>query len=111
MNNLMQQLINETTEADIPEKYRPVIDIIGIENFARMSDYAKGEVVYFPKLESITAPARNRHIKKEYNGFNKKELAKKYGVTVQQIEYVLRDVPPIGQMNLSDWERESGQKF
>ena len=111
VQELMEQLVSETTEADIPPKYREIVNIIGVDKFALMSEYAQGDPVYFPKLANITAPARNRHIKQEYNGWNKKELAKKYDLTVKQIECVLRDVPPPGQMSLSDWERESGKKF
>lgn len=111
ITKLMQQLIDETTPDDIPERYRPVVDIVGVERFARLSDYAKGDEIYFPKVESITAPARNRHIRKEYNGYNKKELAGKYGLTVQQIDYILKDVPTPGQMDIFDWEKASGQTF
>ena len=68
-DELTRALIEETTLEDISESYRPVVDIIGIEKFIELSEYAKGDELYFPKTENIIAPARNRRIKKEWNGW------------------------------------------
>lgn len=84
-DELTRALIEETTLEDISESYRPVVDIIGIEKFIELSEYAKGDELYFPKTENIIAPARNRRIKKEWNGYNSKELAEKYNLTTKQI--------------------------
>lgn len=59
-DELTRALIEETTLEDISESYRPVVDIIGIEKFIELSEYAKGDELYFPKTENIIAPARNR---------------------------------------------------
>ena len=74
-DRLTLELIAETTLEDISENYRPVVEIIGIEKFIELSDYAKGDELYFPKVENVIAPARNRRIKKEWDGYNSKELA------------------------------------
>ena len=50
------------------------------------------------------APARNRRVKKEYNGYNLKELAEKYNLTTVQIRNILKDEPMIGQMSIFDME-------
>ena len=68
-DRLTLELIAETTLEDISENYRPVVGIIGIEKFIELSDYAKGDELYFPKVENIIAPARNRRIKKEWDGY------------------------------------------
>ena len=60
-DELTRALIEETTLEDISESYRPVVDIIGIEKFIELSEYAKGDELYFPKTENIIAPARNSH--------------------------------------------------
>lgn len=103
-NRLIRELIEETTIEDISENYRPVVEIIGIKNFAELSSYARGDELYFPKVENIIAPARNRRIKKEWNGYNSKELADKYNLTIKQIGNILKDEPMIGQMNLFECE-------
>lgn len=99
-DKLTRALIEETTLADIAENYRPIVDIIGIEKFIELSEYAKGDELYFPKTENIIAPARNRRIKKEWNGYNLKELAERYRLTTKQVGNILKDEPLIGQMSL-----------
>lgn len=103
-DDLERILIEETTLEDISESYRPVVEIIGIGKFIELSEYAKGDELYFPKKENIIAPARNRRIKKEWNGYNTKELAEKYNLTTKQIGNILKDEPMIGQMSLFDME-------
>ena len=75
---LIKELIADTKLPDIPDRYRAIVEIVGVENYIRLSDYAKGDELYFPKVESILAPARNRRIRKEYNGYNAKELAARF---------------------------------
>lgn len=106
-NELIQKLIADTTIDDISENYRPVVEIIGIQKFIELSDYAKGDELYFPKTENIIAPARNRHIKAEWNGYNIKELADKYNLTIKQIGNILKDEPLIGQMSIFDLNNEA----
>lgn len=101
-DELIRALIDETTLDDISESYRPVVEIIGIEKFIELSEYTKGDELYFPKTKNIIAPARNRRIKKEWNGYNSKELAEKYNLTTKQIGNILKDEPMIGQMTIFD---------
>lgn len=100
---LIQELVQETRLEDIPERYQEVVRIIGVEKFAELGEYARGDEIYFPKPETIIAPARNRRIKKEYNGYNSRELAEKYDLTTRQIENILKDEPVIGQLSLFDY--------
>lgn len=102
-DKLTKELIGETTLEDISESYRPVVAIIGIEKFIELSDYARGDELYFPKVENIVAPARNRRIKREWNGYNNKELADKYNLTTKQIGNILKDEPVYGQMSLEEY--------
>lgn len=104
VDELTRALIEETTLEDISENYRPVVEIIGIEKFIELSDYAKGDELYFPKAENVIAPARNRRIKREWNGYNLKELAEKYNLTTKQIGNILKDEPMIGQLSIFDLE-------
>ncbi|MCI8503652.1 MAG: Mor transcription activator family protein [Hungatella sp.] len=101
-DRITKELIHETTIEDISESYRPVVEIVGIEKFLELSDYARGDELYFPKVENIIAPARNRRIKKEWNGYNSKELADRYNLTTKQIGNILKDEPVYGQMSLEE---------
>ncbi len=101
-DRLTLELIAETTLEDISENYRPVVEIIGIEKFIELSDYAKGDELYFPKVENVIAPARNRRIKKEWDGYNSKELAEKYNLTLKQIGNILKGEPMVGRLSIFD---------
>lgn len=103
MDKLEKELIADTTMEDIAERYRPVVEIVGIEKYIEISRYAMGDEIYFPKPETLLAPARNRRIRKEYNGFNAKELAQRYNLTLPQIHAILKDEPIPGQMSLTEF--------
>lgn len=44
--------------------------------------------------------------KKEWNGYNSKELAEKYNLTTKQIGNILKDEPMIGQMSIFDMNND-----
>ncbi len=100
---LLNELIDDTTIYDINERYREIARLIGIRNFTLLSNYARGDELYFPKAESVLMPARNRKIKQEFNGFNSRELAEKYNLTVKQIHGIVKYEHPAGQISLEDW--------
>ena len=94
-DELLKELIDETRMEDIAK-------IVGVQKFVELSNYARGDEIYFPMVENVVSPARNRRIKKEFNGSNDKELADKYNLTVKQIWNILKDEPPVGQMTLDE---------
>ena len=100
---LLEELVADTRLEDVSEKYRGIVELIGVGNFVRLGTYAQGSEIYFPKPESIVSEARNRRIKKEYTGGNDTELAKRYGLTIKQIWNILRDVPIPGQITMDDY--------
>lgn len=100
---MLQELMEDTTIDDIADRYRDIVEIVGVTKFIQLSDYARGHELYFPKAENILAPARNRRIKKEYDGYNEKELADRYNLTIQQIRNIMKDEPPVGQMSFEDY--------
>lgn len=100
---LLNELIEDTTIEDIGERYREIALLIGIKKFILLSNYARGDELYFPKVENVVSPARNRRIKKEFNGYNGKELADRYNLTIKQIQNIVKDEPLAGQMQLNDW--------
>lgn len=103
MTRLQLELLGETTLEDIPERYRDVAGIMGVETYVKVSDYARGDEIYFPKPETLLMAARNRRIHDEYNGYNQKELAEKYDITIQQVNNILKDAPIFGQMDLFEY--------
>lgn len=107
---LMNELAAETTLDDISESYRPLVEMIGLGNVLKLSQYFMGDKIYLPKAERILAPARNRRIRREYNGRNAKELAKEYDLTTNQILQIVRDLDPT-QISLFEFlDEESGKR-
>lgn len=100
---LKKRLIEDTKLEDIPDRYRPIVDIVGVEKFIELAEYARGDELYFPKTETVLKCARNRYIKNQYNGKNDKELAATFNITVQQVASILKDKPIIGQYNLFEF--------
>ena len=106
---LMEELEADTTLEDIAEPYRLVVEMIGLKNVLKLSQYFMGDKIYLPKAARILAPARNRRIRREYNGRNAKELAKEYDLTTNQILQIVRDLDPT-QISLFEFlDEESGK--
>ena len=62
---LMEELEADTTLEDIAEPYRLVVEMIGLKNVLKLSQYFMGDKIYLPKAERILAPARNRRIRRK----------------------------------------------
>lgn len=91
MNRLQKELAAELTINDIPDNHHPLAELIGLDKFILLCDYARGDELYFPQVDKILIPARNRNIRTECNGYNKRELARKYNLTIQQINAIIKD--------------------
>ena len=76
---------------DISENLHGLIKIIGMENFLKVSKALGGSSIYIPIYKHVQMAERNRQITKEYNRKNNKELSKKYNLTKQQIEKLVRE--------------------
>ena len=76
---------------DISENLHGLIKIIGMENFLKVSKALGGSSIYIPIYKNVQMAERNRQITKEENGKNTKVLSKKYNLTKQQIEKLVRE--------------------
>lgn len=105
----MDTFIKELALEEIPDgPWRQVAEEIGVENLYKALKIVGGATTYIPKSESLIRPVRNRHIRKEFNGYNYLELSKKYGVTDRLIRMVCGPGFLEGQINLfEDEEKDS----
>lgn len=87
-NIMVNKIIPQLIKTDIPDDYRVIIDSIGIDNFMKLLELAGGTTLYFPKIEMMIRPARNRMIIKENKG-NYRVLAQKYGITYNGIKKIV----------------------
>lgn len=76
---------------DIPESMINMVDIVGIRKFLEITKIYGGSSVYIPLYKSIIRPARDRDIIKKYNGFNEKQLAKMYKISVYNVKRIIQN--------------------
>jgi Mor family transcriptional regulator len=74
---------------DLPEDFRDIAENIGLDAAVKLFELRGGETIYLCKLETVRRNARNRSIKREFNGRNYRELAKKHRLTVSMIRQIV----------------------
>lgn len=83
---------NDINIDELPEVYQTLAMLVGIEDMLKIAEvFGGGESIYFPKIESIHRSVRNRAIIAEFNGYNFKALARKYGLTEMAIRAIVRE--------------------
>jgi len=97
MDEWISRILPELTIDDLPESYREVARLIGVENAVRLSEHLGGLVFYFPQLDGMLRKKRDARIKKEFNGANHKDLARKYGLTERWIREIVDNKPTYDQ--------------
>jgi len=68
---------------------REIADHLGIEAALHLMDAFGGEVFYIPKLDCVLKEHRDANIRAEFNGYNIKQLARKYDATESWLHRLL----------------------
>ena len=97
---MKQDWMKELTLEMIPQEYRDIAEIIGVDKFLQLAEHAGGTSPYIPKKERILIPIRDQKIRNEYTGYNVRELARKYNLSEQWIREICKDDILEGQINL-----------
>lgn len=95
---------------DLRDEQKRIADIIGIESYLKLSNALGGTTVYIAKVsEIVERKNRDERIRREFTGWNYKELALKYGLTetwirniVSPIEKQIRTQPMNGQVSVEE---------
>lgn len=92
---------------DLSEGQQEVAALIGLENFRKLMEFYGGAYLYIPKTDRLERMERNERIRAEFDGYNFRELARKYDLTEITIRSVvsdkvreLRTRPMDGQLSL-----------
>lgn len=75
---------------DMSEELKDIAGLIGFENTIKLVEYMGGCNLYIPG-RALSA-ARKRYIRGRFNGNNVMELAVKTGLSIRQVQYIVRDV-------------------
>ncbi len=84
--------LNNIRSDELPEPYSTISAKIGIKNTLALAEIVGGTYIYFPKVDTITRPHRNKDIREEFNGYNHRELAIKYNLTERWIKEICADL-------------------
>ena len=74
---------------DFPSTFRAVAEVIGLDAALLLSEKLGGEAVYVPKIESLQRAARDRAVRRGFDGSNYSDLARKYGLSVAWIRQII----------------------
>ena len=66
----------------------------------KLAEQYGGASLYIPKVEALVKALRDKRIQKEYNGYNAKELAQKYELSVNWVLNICKDNPLPEQQSL-----------
>lgn len=109
----MTNVIEQIQLADLEEEQKQLAELIGLDNFKLLLNAYGGVSIYIPKPDSFAAVARNESIREDFNGYNFKELARKYNLTEVWIRSIVSDkakeikAKPIdGQLNIFNLQTE-----
>ncbi|WP_113673480.1 Mor transcription activator family protein [Vallitalea guaymasensis] len=101
---------NEVKEENLTGIYEEICERVGLDATLEIIDLLQGSMVYFPTLRKSVRHKVHEEIKKEFDGYNFVELAKKYGYTDRRIRQICegdvkkkRNKPMENQMSLFDY--------
>lgn len=99
---------------DLPPSQRELAEVIGLETYLKLVMYVNGDSIYLPKLDSLEEmrkrSARDEEIIAKFDGYNFKELANEYNLTVKWVYRIIpkhirdqkRKAPGDGQIGMDE---------
>ena len=77
---------------DVIENLSLMYEIVGEEKFLEIIRRYGGNNLYIPTYKSVIRSSRNRDIVNRYNGFNGTQLAREYGISVNQVRNIINKI-------------------
>lgn len=88
---------------------RDIAEIIGIDNYIKLSLNFGGDNIYVQKYSEVIKIQRNAEIRNKFNGYNSDQIAKEYDLSERYVRLLCADLiedmrsrPPEGQISLFD---------
>ena len=79
---------------DIPENMRDVAEVLGLKFVLDLASILGGSYCYIPPLKTIYIDARDREIRRRFNGGNYAALAVQYRMTERYIRKIVHGQRP-----------------
>ena len=77
---------------DVIENLSLMYEIVGEEKFLEIIRMYGGNNLYIPTYKSVIRSSRNRDIVNRYNGFNGTQLAREYGISINQVRNIINKI-------------------
>lgn len=77
---------------NVIENLSLMYEIVGEEKFLEIIRMYGGNNLYIPTYKSVIRSSRNRDIVNRYNGFNGTQLAREYGISVNQVRNIINKI-------------------
>lgn len=74
---------------DIPEEYRDIVDVLGMDAFLQLIGLCGGQSLYLPKLDSLERDGRDREIRARFTGGNYRALASQFRLSERQVRKIV----------------------
>ena len=102
---------------DLQGEVRELAECIGMEAFRRLLErYGGTGKMYIPQPDKVVIPVRDVLIRREYNGYNTYELARKWNLSDAYVRQIVKDkaaeirrAPPDGQLAFDDFPQKIGR--
>lgn len=76
---------------DIPMQFQDLAEEIGVNNFIKVCRLLGGTLTYIPSLKTIEKNSRNKAIIAGFNGWNYKELSRKYHISEPYVRRIINN--------------------
>ncbi len=87
----MNDKVKNIELCDLYGEQRELAEAIGIDTYIKLVKTFGGCSIYVGKEDKINSIIRDKNIKAEFNGYNYKDLAKKYRLSERRIRDILGD--------------------
>ncbi len=75
---------------DLKEEQQEVAELIGLDTYKKLIKSVGGSFMYIPKENTICVKARNKIIRKEFDG-NYKKIGRKYRLSEKQVRNIISE--------------------
>lgn len=78
-----------TDTGQLSGEQREIAETIGIEAYKKLVERFGGCHIYICKIDTIQREIRNKEIQNNFNGFNYRELARKYNLSEKAVREII----------------------
>ena len=85
-------LLDEITMEELEPEQQQLAECIGLEAYKKLVKNYAGSCIYICKPDTLTVNRRNEEIKRKFNGYNDRELAREYNLAEVSIRRIVSPI-------------------